>query len=171
MENRDGKYDIDWELVFNSINDAVFIADVDNAIIKANISFAKLLKMDIKDVIGKKCYELMHKTHTPWPECPFEKSKKDAMVHVEEVNDPAIGVPLLVTTSPILNKEGKMIGVVHVSKDITNIKKAEEELRGKITELQHFKKITVGRELKMKELKTKIARLESVITDNKQRES
>ena len=93
------------------------------------------------------------------------------MVHVEEVNDPAIGVPLLVTTSPILNKEGKMIGVVHVSKDITNIKKAEEELRGKITELQHFKKITVGRELKMKELKTKIARLESVITDNKQRES
>ena len=162
-----GIRDITWDEVADSISDPIFIADSDNNIVKANISFARLFKKKIEDVVGKKCYEVVHKSAAPFFSCPFEKSKKDGKIHVEEVDDPNIGVPILVTTSPIFDKSGKMVGVVHVSKDISGVKNTENELKDKIVELERFQKITIDRELKMKELKAKIARLESMISDNK----
>jgi PAS domain S-box-containing protein len=120
---------INWDVIFNSIGDAVFVADDNNNILKANAAFARLLNKKVEDIIGKKCYELVHKSKTSWPECPFEKSKKDRKTHIEEVYDPAIGVPLLITTSPIFNSAGEVIGVVHISKEITSLKRAEEALR------------------------------------------
>ncbi|MDP3791424.1 MAG: PAS domain-containing protein [Candidatus Omnitrophota bacterium] len=176
MEGNNNQY-MDWDVIFNSIGDGIFIADERNTIIKANTAFAELLNMKVEDIVGKKCYELVHKTNTPWPGCPFEKSKKDKKVHVEEVNDPGIGVPLLITTSPIFSPSGEMIGVAHISKDISLVKKVqaqrkkmEEDLKKKIEDLERFQKITVGRELKMKELKARIAELEAKTLDRRYRE-
>ena len=159
MEDENNQY-INWESIFNSIGDAIFIADIDNNIIKANVALSKLLNTKLENIIGKKCYELVHKTKKPWPECPFEKSKKDGRVHTEEIDDPSIEKSLMITTSPIFDAQGLVIGVVHVSRDITERKKAEEDLRQKLSELERFKKITIGRELKMKELKARIVELE-----------
>ena len=127
-EEKNNQY-ITWDTIFNSISDAIFVADENNNILKANAAFAKLLNKKSEDIIGKKCYELVHKSKAPWPQCPFEKSKRDGLVHVEEVNDPAIGMPLLVTTSPIFNPAGNLIGVVHVSKEITILKDTEARLK------------------------------------------
>ncbi|MBL7210455.1 MAG: PAS domain S-box protein [Candidatus Omnitrophica bacterium] len=52
----------------------------------------------------------------------------DCAAHTQEVNDPNVGVPLLVTVSPIKNKAGEVIGAVHIAKDISGIKKAEQAL-------------------------------------------
>jgi len=152
---------INWEQIFDAMGEAVFIADINNNILKVNNSCAKLLNMDIKDIVGKKCYLLMHGLDHPWPGCPFEKSKMDGKAHTDEVFSAPLGKYFLVTASPIVNQTGEVIGVVHVSKDITDIKKSEEDLKKKITELERFQRITVDRELKMKELKAKIAELEA----------
>ena len=53
-------------------------------------------------------------------------------------------------------EEEERIGLI--LQDITERKKAEKELEGKIDELERWKKVTVGRELKMIELKDKIKR-------------
>jgi len=45
-------------------------------------------------------------------------------------------------------------------RDIIELKKMEDELCKKIEDLERFRKISVGRELKMKELKARIAELE-----------
>ena len=119
----------DWEQVFNAISDPIFIQDAENTIIRANASFARIFKAEPADLIGKKCYELMHKLNQPWPECPAEKTKEDRNPHTEEVNDPNIGKVLLVTTSPIFDEEGQLKAVVHVSKDISAQKRQEEILR------------------------------------------
>lgn len=126
---------VDLAMVFNSIEDAMFVADTNNVITNANSSFAKLLNMKAEDIIGKRCYELMHRSSSPWFSCPFEKSKKDKKIHVEEVHDTSTGLDILVTTSPVFNRSGEMMGVVHISKDITDIKRAEEVLRKKSEEL------------------------------------
>jgi PAS domain S-box-containing protein len=152
---------IGWEAIFNAIGDAIFVADNDNVIVSVNKAFADLVKMKAEKIVGMKCYKLLHKSDSAWPGCPFEKSKRDKRTHMEEVNDPNIGVPLLVTTSPIFSPSGEMAGVVHVSKDVTNAVSANEELKRKIEELERFQRVTVGRELKMKELKARIAELES----------
>ena len=158
---------INWEQIFDAMGEAVFIADINNNIIKANSSCAKLLNMNVDDIVGKKCYSLMHGMDHPWPGCPFEKSKKDGKMHIDEVVSDNMNKYFLVTASPILNQAGKVIGVVHVSKDITDIKKSEEDLKKKITELERFQRITVDRELKMKELKARIAELEAKKNENR----
>ena len=80
-------------------------------------------------MIGKHCYEVVHGTNEPWPNCPAEKTLETRQTVTVEINDPNIGLPLLVTTSPILDERGELVQCVHVAKDITELKKAEEALR------------------------------------------
>jgi uncharacterized sporulation protein YeaH/YhbH (DUF444 family) len=47
-----------------------------------------------------------------------------------------------------------------VVRDITEQKKSEDELKKKINELERYKNATVGRELRIIELKKKIKKLE-----------
>ncbi len=149
----------DWDRTFDSMPDMVFIQDMDFRIMKCNKAFADAVKMRPEEIIGRKCYELLHKRDSPWPECPFEKTRKDSLCHTQEVNDPAIGLPLLVTTSPMLDDQGKLIGSVHIAKDISGIKKIYMDLEQKVRDLQQFQKITLGRETKMIELKKEIEEL------------
>ncbi len=150
----------EWGKTFDSITDLIFMQDEDFTITKVNRALAEALKLRPEEIVGKKCYEVLHKRNVPWENCPFEQTRKDKKSHTEEVDDPAIGIPLLVTTSPIFNPNGKFIGSVHIAKSITEIKKTEDSLREKIDELEKFKKVTVERELKMRELKERIEELE-----------
>lgn len=118
----------EWHRTFDSISDLVFLQDNDHVILKVNKAFCDALKSKPEDIIGKKCHEILHKTNSPWPNCPFEKTKGDQEAHTEEVDDKNIGIPLLITTSPIFNDNGELIGSVHIAKDITERKKAEDEL-------------------------------------------
>ena len=157
----------EWLGTFDAISDLVFIQDTNYTILKVNKAFAAAIKLKPEEVIGRKCYDLLHKREAPWPECPFELTQKDAKAHTQEVDDPGIGFTLLVTTSPILDEKGKIIGSVHIAKDISYRKKTEEELKKKLLSLERFQKVTVDRELRMKELKAKIAELEAKLSNQK----
>ena len=78
------------------------------------------------------------------------------------------------------DKKGNSIGYFASITDITEIKKFQEsleeqvkertkELQNKIRELEKFQKITVGRELKMIELKKEIERLKNELENQKSR--
>ena len=126
----------DWEDTFNAISDLVFIQDRSFVITKVNLALCKTLGLKPEDIVGKKCHEVMHKTGVPWLNCPFQKTLNDKQPHTEEVEDAHLGMPLLVTTSPILNETGELIGSVHIAKDITQIKKIELALRENKDQLQ-----------------------------------
>ena len=115
----------EWERTFDAIKDFIFIQDKDFTIIKANKAFVDLIGKKPEEIIGKKCYEVVHKRNSPWPSCPFECTKKDNLDHSEEVDDDEVGRPLLITTSPIFDDKGELIGSVHIAKDITERKKLE----------------------------------------------
>jgi len=128
----------EWQRTFDSMSDIVFIMDLDSHIVKVNKAFTDKLGKALGDVIGKKCYEVIHKGTAHWPSCPLVGTYDDRTAHTEEVDDPSIGIPLLVTTSPLLDDKGKMIGVVHVAKDITEIKKAEKAMKEAIDIKEQF---------------------------------
>ncbi len=65
--------------------------------------------------------------------------------------------------SPLKDGEGRIVGTVGVSKDITEIKRINAEMRKKVRELEKWYNLTVDRELKMVELKKKIKELEAEI--------
>jgi PAS domain S-box-containing protein len=159
-ENKIKQSEEEWNKTFNSITDFIFILDNENHITKANRAFFDVIKAKPEDVIGRKCFEIMHKTNQPWPMCPHQKTLQDNKTHTEEVDDPNIGIPILVTISPIFNENGKLLGSVHIAKDISAIKNTEKELRKKMNELESFNSIAVGRELDMIQLKKRIKELE-----------
>jgi PAS domain S-box-containing protein len=118
----------EWFDTFNSISDFVFILNKESVITKVNKAFLDALQLKEENVLGKKCYEIVHKSCASWPNCPHQKTIVDNESHTEIVEDPGLGLPLMVTTSPILNDKGELLGSVHIAKDITQIKKAENEL-------------------------------------------
>jgi len=117
----------DWNNIFNAISDLVLILDKDFTITKANFAFAESFNLKPEDIIGKKCYEVLHKSKKPRPNCPFKMSKKDKLPHSQEVDDPNIGIPLLVSSSPIFDEKKEVIGTVHIARDISKIKSLERE--------------------------------------------
>ncbi|MFH1722444.1 MAG: PAS domain S-box protein [Candidatus Altiarchaeota archaeon] len=58
------------------------------------------------------------------------------------------------------DEKGGIIGTIGILRDVTDRKRAEEELNKRLSELERFQKVTVDRELKMIELKKKIKELE-----------
>ena len=60
--------------------------------------------------------------------CPHAKTLKDGKEHVAEVHEPRLGGDFLVSTTPLRNEKGTLIGSVHVARNITERKMAEDAL-------------------------------------------
>jgi PAS domain S-box-containing protein len=67
--------------------------------------------------------------------------------------------PVEITGKLLLNKKGLPIGLQGTTRDITERKQAENELLKRLNELETYNRVTVGRELKMVELKKEINNL------------
>ncbi|RMG02515.1 MAG: response regulator, partial [Nitrospirae bacterium] len=104
------------------------IHDKDFRIVRANRALLEFLGMSEDEIRGKHCYEIFHKRNEPWPECPHSSTLKEKRPVDTEVDDPNIGVPLLISCSPIYDEKGEITGTVHIAKDITRLRKMEEEL-------------------------------------------
>lgn len=119
----------EWLKTFNAISDLLFILDRDHRFVKVNRAFADAIKRRPEDLIGEKCYEVLHGTKEPWHECPFEITRETGAARTQIVNDPKIGMPLLVTTSPLFDEKGELTGCVHLAKDITEAVERERKLK------------------------------------------
>ena len=78
---------------------------------------------------------------------------------------------VLYNASNYKDVRGKVLGVFAAARDVTAQKKAEARIKelDRLAELEHFQKLTVGRELKMIELKREIEDLKREIEDLKRR--
>jgi PAS domain S-box-containing protein len=125
------------ETVMNSITDSICIIDTqDFKVIATNRAFLKTVKNEEKEIIGKTCYELTHGPSEPCgpPEhiCPLAETVKTGRPSLaEHVHLDSDGNRIYVETSthPIKNAKGEVYQVVHVTRDISERKRTEEELR------------------------------------------
>ncbi len=118
----------EWRTTFDSITDSVSIQDKAYKIVRVNKNFANAFKMTPQELIGKTCFQLVHGTKEPPPNCPHTKTMENKKPFTEEFFDPHLGAYLEVSTSPILNDKGEVVGSVHIAKDITERKQNEEKL-------------------------------------------
>lgn len=115
-----------WQITFDSMPDLVSIHDRDFTIVQANRALIEFLGKKPEEVVGAKCHQIFHSTSTPWMTCPHRELLATGKSHTNEVNDPHLGIPLLVTVAPIL-RDGEIVGSIHIAKDISHQKKLEEE--------------------------------------------
>jgi PAS domain S-box-containing protein len=121
-ENRMKKLLTEWETTFNSIKDMISIHDKNFNIVKANKAFIEFFNSE-RDVINKKCYEIIHGKKISHSYCPCKKIKETKKPHTVDFYEPNIDRYIEISASPIFNEEGEYTGSVHIIKDITDRKK------------------------------------------------
>jgi len=119
----------DWHSTFNSTEDLIMLLDKQFKIIRANLSTARFVGLDINEILGKKCYQLLHKTKAPPDICPLKKMKQTKKHEEAELYLAERDVWVVASIDPVFNDKGNLIRCVHVIKDITKRKKAQEELK------------------------------------------
>jgi PAS domain S-box-containing protein len=126
----------DCESLLNSISDLVSVHDTDYRLIWVNHAFEKMFKNNNNELIGKKCFEIIHDKNEPWHVCPHGATLKTGNPCTEEFYEHNVGRYLQVSTSPISDDNDNIIGSVHIVKDITEHKKTEEALHKLKDELE-----------------------------------
>jgi len=118
-----------WKLTFDSITDLVGILDKDFRFVRVNKAYSDVFKMEPREFIGRACYEVVHGAKEPWPDCPVKKALETKKPASAEFFEPRLGIPLEISVSPIFDGDGEVDAVLHIAKDITERKRAEEALR------------------------------------------
>jgi PAS domain S-box-containing protein len=159
-----------WERTFHSVPDLITILDDDHHVVQANRAMAERLGVTPEQCVGLICYKAIHGTDAPPSFCPHTLTLEDGCEHVAEVHEDRLGGDFLVSTTPLHDEHGQMIGSVHVARDITARKQMEEQLRRLNDQLEE------EIQAQTKELRDTIDRLQDevvrrVLTDGKLRKS
>ncbi|MCE5268276.1 MAG: response regulator [Planctomycetaceae bacterium] len=119
----------DWEQTFNTIPDFVAILDQDHRILRINRPMADRLGLTPQQCVGLHCYEAIHGLKEPPDFCPHARTCQDQREHTVEMHEPRLGGHFLVSTTPRFDERKRLIGAVHVARDITRRKQDEDSLR------------------------------------------
>lgn len=122
------KNGFDWESIINVINDAITVHDTDFKIIKCNKAAEQLLGKDKKLIFKNKCFVSYHGTEKAPEGCPSCNVLKTGEPCIAEAYEPHLGKFVEIKALPRFDENNKLIGLVHIVRDITERKKAEKDI-------------------------------------------
>jgi len=131
----------EWRTTFDSITDMISIHDGNFKITRVNRALANTFKIEPKELIGKTCYEVFHDAKEPCPNCPHIQTLKTKEPATLEFFEPRLGIHLGISTSPVFDENGEITSSVHIAKNITERKKAEERLRKANEKLKEYNQL------------------------------
>jgi PAS domain S-box-containing protein len=126
----------DWERTFEAVPDMIALLDLEFHIVRANKALEFGLGLPITHCVGSHCYRTFCCAGTIPENCPYAQLLADGKEHTAEIHVAATNRDFLVSVSPLHNKDGKLFGGVYVARDITERKRAEDEIRRLNAELE-----------------------------------
>src|SRR3989337_4204092 len=114
---------------FDCVSNLVSVHDKDFKIIKVNEAFIDFCGQPAEKLIGRTCHTLLHSDKKRCPNCPHKKTLETKKPATAEIFEPSLGHYFEISTSPIFDKSGHVIGSVHIAKDITERKTKEQALK------------------------------------------
>ncbi|MGB9630043.1 MAG: PAS domain S-box protein, partial [Thermodesulfobacteriota bacterium] len=117
----------EWEITFDSVTDLITVRDKDYRIIRANRSAFKRYGLKPEEMIGKKCYEILHQGNHPCDGCYVSKTLEiKGPVSGERWSRYLNGV-FQYHTFPVYDESGEITAVVDLAREITEEKRLELE--------------------------------------------
>jgi diguanylate cyclase (GGDEF)-like protein/PAS domain S-box-containing protein len=124
----------EWQATFDAVSDAICLLDVDNHIMRCNRTMNEIFGITQEELIGRHCWEIVHGTTEPIPDCPVIKIKSS--LQLEKIEIEIKGKWLNIIAYPVLDDNHALIAIVHIIRDISERKQAEEKLRNEQQELR-----------------------------------
>ena len=115
-----------WKNTFDSVHDIILAHDADFRIIKANQVLLEQVEMASADVIGSTCESVLPHRLGDWTGCPYCARGGE---EISEGADPCFGGFSMVSTSSYTEHGSKQKGTIHIVRDITERRSAEERYR------------------------------------------
>jgi two-component system NtrC family sensor kinase len=129
-----------WVYTFDSIGDPIVVHDNEGRIMRGNLRLANLLGRDCVSVVGRSVSDLFSPRAAAFKICPYcEGCAGDA-----DSPDPWLQGYFLASNSTFSDPAGKKLGTIHVLKDITERKRAEEKYRDLVASVQEGVFITTS---------------------------
>jgi PAS domain S-box-containing protein len=117
----------EWQNTFDSSNDAIWILDKEQKILRVNKTAERFFGKTVAEMVGKYCHEIVHHTKKPIPECPYLKTLQSGNREKMEMQ---VGDNFYqVIVDPIMDSENQLIGAVHLVTDITERKQMVNVLK------------------------------------------
>ncbi|MBI5528399.1 MAG: PAS domain S-box protein [Deltaproteobacteria bacterium] len=116
-----------WQATFNAISDGICMLDEEGFITRCNRAFLSLVGRDSREIVGKRCFEMVHGASEPPEFCPVAKMKTSGG---RETAEYAVGSRWFrVIADPIFDENGHITSAVHIIADTSEQRRAEEALR------------------------------------------
>jgi PAS domain S-box-containing protein len=118
---------LNWQSTFDSTQDAICLFDADQRIVTCNRTMQELLgAKNADDLIGRHCFDAVHGTPGPFPDCPYLRMQTS---HARETLELKRGARCyIVVADPILDEKHAVVGAVHSMRDITERRQSEKAL-------------------------------------------
>ena len=129
------------DTIFDSFHDPFCIVDREYRIVKFNGAYARTKDKQPQELLRKTCYEVLYKKSGTCEECVVQKTFLSANPCVKEKMVAAPGMTdawIEICTYPIFDRDGRVSHVIQYSRDITERKRAEEEKRLLIVNLNRL---------------------------------
>lgn len=121
-----------WVYTFDSIGDPILVHDLEGRVVRGNLRLANLLGREPHAMLGRAVRDLFSPLANAFTTCPYcEGLSGDA-----DFLDPWLQGYFLASTSTFTDHGGHKLGTIHVLKDITERKKAEEKYRTLVASVQ-----------------------------------
>lgn len=121
-----------WNNTFDAISDIVFIHSTDHRFVNINKAGCATLGMEKEQIIGQKCYKLVHGTDVPISACPCKDINSIQSYQRTEYAEHGRHFELEVW--PIKESDGSVNLFTHIVRDITERKNAENMLKQNLIE-------------------------------------
>jgi len=117
----------DWERTFNSFSDVVTLLSPDLKVIRANQATVIALKKPLDQILGSRCHQLFQGAETACSNCPILQAIQTGMPVSAEKRYRNPAADCLLTGTPVIDKDGRLLHVVHIARDVTGQKQLEAE--------------------------------------------
>ena len=114
-----------WQTTFDAVKDAICLLDNNQKILRYNKGMAELFPGKENSIIGFNCCEIVHGTVKPISNCPYIKMKKT--LRRESIALKIDDSWLEIIVDPLFDADKKLLGAVHLMRDITDRKRIEQE--------------------------------------------
>jgi PAS domain S-box-containing protein len=121
-----------WVYTFDSIGDPILVHDREFKILRSNQRLSHLLGRESAALVGRTVTDLLPRKGISYDRCPY----CEGMAGEGDETDPWLHGFFLASNSTFTDPQGRQLGTVHVLKDITDRKKAEEKYRTLVSNVQ-----------------------------------